>query len=82
MIKNNVMYVKWGVKRGYKISVNTTYIAAKLGRIDVLKWLRLQGCPWDELTCAYAAQNGHLDVLKWAVENGCLCPEELKSNVL
>ena len=37
----------------------------------MLKWLRLNGCPWDETTCEYAAFNGHLEVLQWARANGC-----------
>ena len=36
----------------------------------MLKWLRANGCPWDETTCALAAGGGHLDVLRWARENG------------
>ena len=34
-----------------------------------MKWARENGCPWDEVTCAYAAQNGHLETLRWAREN-------------
>jgi len=41
------------------------------GHLEVLKWARENGCPWDEETCAYAAKGGHLEVLKWARENGC-----------
>ena len=29
--------------------------AAKGGHLEVLKWLRENGCPWDEETCRYAA---------------------------
>ena len=46
--------------------------AAKNGHLEVLKWARENGCPWDWRTCTYAALNGHLEVLKWARENGCL----------
>jgi len=41
------------------------------GHLEVLKWARENGCPWDEDTCAGAAEGGHLEVLKWARENGC-----------
>ena len=37
----------------------------------MLKYLRENGCPWDEQTCLAAAEMGHLDVLKYAHENGC-----------
>ena len=39
--------------------------------MEVLKWLRSEGCPWDKNTCSYAAEGGHLDVLEWAIDNGC-----------
>ena len=45
--------------------------AAAKGQLEVLKWLRANGCPWDEKTCASAAQAGHLEVLQWARANGC-----------
>ena len=45
---------------------------ARNGHLEVLKWARKNGCPWDEWTCTYAALNGHLEVLKWARKNnGC-----------
>ena len=40
------------------------------GHLEVLKYARENGCPWDETTCAAAAKNGHLETLKWARENG------------
>jgi hypothetical protein len=41
------------------------------GHLEVLKWARENGCPWDEQTCSSAATGGHLEVLKWARANGC-----------
>ena len=38
--------------------------------LAVLQWVRANGGPWDEETCANAAWGGHLDVLQWARENG------------
>ena len=46
-------------------------VAARGGHLEVLKWARANGCPWDEWTCACAAEGGHLEVLKWARENDC-----------
>ena len=34
------------------------------GHLDVLQWLRANGCPWDGYTCRGAAQGGHLEVLQ------------------
>ena len=45
--------------------------AARGGHLEVLKWLRENGCPWDAQTCAAAAEGGHLDVLKWLRNQGC-----------
>ena len=45
--------------------------AAEGGQLEVLKWLRENGCPWCERTCMSAAKGGHLEILKWARENGC-----------
>jgi hypothetical protein len=46
------------------------------GHLEVLKWLREIGCPWDEKTCSHAAEGGHLEVLKWLREIGCPWDEE------
>ena len=46
------------------------------GHLEVLKWARAHGCPWDESTCVnatYAAKKGHLEVFKWARARGCPC---------
>ena len=45
--------------------------AATAGRLDVLRWLRENGCPWSSDTARRAALGGHLDALRWAVINGC-----------
>ena len=45
--------------------------AAEGGHLEVLKWLRAEGCPWDEDACTEAAWYGRLEVLKWLRDNGC-----------
>ena len=45
--------------------------AARNGNLDMLRWARRKGCPWDASTCSGAAGGGHLEVLQWARENGC-----------
>src|ERR1700688_2361817 len=58
-------------------TLNTSLLINVIDRVEdieqfnILKWARENGCPWDEVTCAYAALNGHLDILKWARENEC-----------
>ena len=41
------------------------------GHLEMLKWARSQGCPWDAETSLHAANSGHLEVLKWARSQGC-----------
>lgn len=45
--------------------------AATGGHLNLLKWMRGMGCPWDSYTGAQAAYCGHLEMLKWAMANGC-----------
>ena len=45
--------------------------AAQGGHLQVLRWAREQGCPWDFTTCLSAAAGGHLEVLRWAREHDC-----------
>ena len=46
-------------------------MAAWGGHLEVLQWLRGEGCPWDMETCYEAVDKGHVEVLRWARENGC-----------
>ena len=39
--------------------------------MEVLRWLRSEGCPWDKDTCYYAVLGGQLEVLKWLRSEGC-----------
>ena len=60
-------------------------IAALNGHLEVLKWARGNGCPWNKQTCSYAAINGDLEVLKYARENSCpwdkdVCVNAFKNN--
>jgi hypothetical protein len=48
-----------------------TLEAATNNRLEALKWLRKEGCPWDKRVCASAARGGHLELIRWARINGC-----------
>ena len=41
------------------------------GRVDVLAWLRANGCPWTAWTTKFAAMYGRYDAFRWAVDRGC-----------
>ena len=45
--------------------------ACESGHLEMLKWLRSEGCPWDEGACSGAAEGGHLEVLKWLRSEDC-----------
>ena len=45
--------------------------AARSGNLELVQWLRGEGCPWDYGTCHNAVAYGHVEVLRWARKNGC-----------
>jgi len=50
---------------------HTGNIADCRGHLDVLKWARAHGCPFERWTSNRAAGGGHLDVLMWLREVSC-----------
>ena len=51
--------------------------AATDGYLEILKWARAKGCPWDIKTCIRTGDEGHSEVFRWAHANGCPCEESL-----
>ena len=45
--------------------------AAEGGQLEILQWLRANGCAWDSQTSWWAVSKGDVEVLRWARENGC-----------
>ena len=45
--------------------------AASGGNLELVQWLRGEGCPLDYNTCGWAVMQGHVEVLRWLRENGC-----------
>ena len=41
----------------------TFNIVAQKGHLNVVKYLKENGCTWNLETCAFAAKGGHLEVL-------------------
>ena len=41
------------------------------GNLELVQWLRGEGCGWCTETCRFAAACGHLKVLQWLRANGC-----------
>ena len=44
-------------------------VNARGGQLEILKWLRANGCPWDTNTPSVAYKAGHFELLKWANEH-------------
>ena len=51
--------------------IRIMYRAAEGGHLEIIRWLRDIGCPWDDWVCTAATQNGHFDVLKCLRAYGC-----------
>ena len=45
--------------------------AAVSGNLELVQWLRREGCDWNVDACMWAAGRGHLGVLQWLRANGC-----------
>ena len=55
----------------------TCYLAARSGHLELVKWLRAKGCPWDggdDDVCRAAAEGGQLEVLQWIRAQDPPCP--------
>jgi hypothetical protein len=50
---------------------NHLLLAAGVGNVAAVEWLRVAGCGWSQRVPARAAANGHLAVVRWAREHGC-----------
>ncbi len=67
----SVARYRFALAAGFVSSGSPTDGAARHGSLDILKWLRANGCDWDAGTCASAARAGHLNVLQYLRANGC-----------
>ena len=50
---------------------DNSYIAAKHGHLEYLKYAHENGCSWNDKTYLNASFNRHLECLKYAHENAC-----------
>ena len=55
---------------GFAMDEKLMACVAGNGNLELVKWLRGKGCPWDWYTCHFAVDEGHVEVLRWARENG------------
>ena len=57
-----------GARERLPVGREDVRFAAYGGHLEVLKWARENGCPWDEDTCARAAGAAISNRLQWARE--------------
>ena len=48
---------------------------AATNALEILQWAHMNGCPWNEDTCALAATSDNFKILQWVRMNGCPCNE-------
>ncbi|PNH05311.1 Ankyrin repeat domain-containing protein [Tetrabaena socialis] len=53
------------------LTTNVLIEAAGAGHLEACRWLRQQGCPWDEWVLRKAAGDGHRAVCEWLLASGC-----------
>ena len=63
-------------QKGFRLDSWISASACNGGHLETLKWLRSEGCPWDEASCNLAAKGGHFDVLRWLRSQDPPCPWE------
>ena len=57
--------------KGFKLDRELFVLACECGNLEIMKWLKSEGCPWDASACSGAAKGGHLETLKWLRSEGC-----------
>ena len=50
---------------------NVMWMAAGSGNLELVQWLRGEGCDWSAGACNGAASAGRLEILQWLRANGC-----------
>ena len=49
----------------------TCWYATRFGHLEVLKWARREGCPWNCVECRGLAERfGHARMVRWIDEQG------------
>jgi hypothetical protein len=67
----HVEVMRWARAHGHKTTDKTAWFAAKFGRLEMLEWLRGDGCWMDiDLVMRAAANNGHIRVVEYAHTHG------------
>ena len=68
---NTESTLSWALEKCSEKKARFCEHMARNGNLELLEYLRVKGCPWDEETCSGAAYGGHLECLKYAHDKGC-----------
>lgn len=67
---NKLEFVKKIIKN-HSLTIRCISWAAFSGKLDIVKYLHEQGCPWNGCVLNDSCFNGHLEVTKYLYKNGC-----------
>ncbi len=69
----SITMLQWAIANGCRTILTSGLLNSTVtsGNLEVVKWLRERGCPWNESACTYAVWNNHIDILKWLRQQGC-----------
>lgn len=74
---NHFGLLKWADDFGCSFQKNSSshyIIAIDNNNLEIFKWLKENGCPWDEFICCDAAAKNRLEILKWTRVQNPPCP--------
>ena len=73
VFSGNVHMLQWMKDNGMTGEWRESHMfsAANSGSLEVVKWLHVNGCPWDEKACLFAGARTHWDILQYLVDNKC-----------
>ena len=58
----------------FPVDLNTMVDACTAGNMQLIRWLRSQGCPWSSDICSHAALLGDTSMLQWLRQQDPPCP--------
>lgn len=66
--KNNNKIIEWGIKKLIPMTEKHCRVAASTGNLELLKWLREIGCPWDGRTAISACKSGNIKLFEYVTQ--------------
>lgn len=64
--------VRWFYEeKHFTFDERTCAIAVRGNQLELLKWLRSVGCPWDANSRRLTSTLDNIETVQWAIDNGC-----------